>query len=186
MKKWLITLLLLAGAGALNAQERYYSSYPTKEELKGKQFYVEGGGPGVAFSANFDSRFQKGTTLGWGYRIGLGVDWIDESHYDDLTGWHDDQTHSFATIPFGINYVFGKTSSNHAFEVGAGLTLLTRKVDRYNWDGGKEGNLLGHFTFMYRRQPVDGGFTWRIGFTPIIGTGGDLAPSGAIGLGYSF
>ncbi len=90
------------------------------------------------------------------------------------------------TIPMGINYVFGKTSSNHAFEVGAGLTLLTRKVERFNWDEHKEGNLIGHFTFMYRRQPINGGFTWRIGFTPIIGTGGNLVPSGAIGLGYSF
>jgi hypothetical protein len=50
----------------------------------------------------------------------------------------------------------------------------------------REGNFIGHFNFMYRRQPVDGGFSWRIGITPIINTDGDIYPFAAIGLGYSF
>lgn len=168
---------MLACAATLSAQT---SSWPTPGTLKGKQFYVEGGGPGVVFSANYDSRFEQGATLGWGYRVGLGFDWIDEE--DD---WLRDDVHSFATIPIGINYVFGKTDSDHAFEAGAGLTLLTRRVSRYTYDGGA-GHVMGHCSFMYRRQPVDGGFTWRIGLTPIIGTAGDAMISAAIGLGYSF
>ncbi len=177
MKKTLISLLLVAVAGTLSAQN------PT-----GKQVYVEGGGPGVAFSANFDSRFQKGATLGWGYRLGVGFELYDKEHRGS-DGYYDWTTRSYPTIPIGLNYVFGKPTSDHAFEVGAGVTLLTHKRVLYTYGGdddARPGNMIGHFTFMYRRQPVHGGFTWRIGFMPVIGTSGDIVPSAAIGLGYSF
>jgi hypothetical protein len=39
---------------------------------------------------------------------------------------------------------------------------------------------------MYRRIPVNGGFSFRAGFTPIIGTSGDLVPMVALGFGYIF
>ncbi len=153
------------------------------DNVTGRQFYAEFGGPGVIFSANFDSRFTGNTGLGLGYRIGMGFGVTSE----DVPDSWDSRTRTYITVPLGLNYVFGKTRSPHAFEIGAGLTLLTKRTSVYNyWDDRSEGNVIGHFAFMYRLKPVGGGFTWRIGFTPIIGTAGNIMPSGCVGIGYSF
>lgn len=184
MKNLFYVIMLAAMCAALpaNAQNN------VEDNVTGKQFYVEGGGPGVILSVYFDSRFTRDRALGWGYRIGTGFGsrYESESYYEGGDYYYEDYQHSYVTIPMGINYVFGKSTSNHAFEAGAGISILTRKVCLYDYEFENKGNLLGYFSFMYRRQPINGGFTWRIGFTPIIGTGGDIVPSGAIGLGYSF
>jgi len=86
-----------------------------------------------------------------------------------------------------LNYVFGKPNSAHTFEVGAGVTYLTHHVALYYYENNKKtGHAIGFLTFMYRKIPVNGGFSFRIGYTPIIGTGGDLMFSGAIGFGFAF
>ncbi|OAV67819.1 hypothetical protein Barb6_02242 [Bacteroidales bacterium Barb6] len=184
-------LFSLAGIQTVQAQEA----------LRNKQIYVEGGGAGVALSFNFDSRFKSGEALGFGYRAGLGLgaySYYDGSGYqwytNEETGepysyysFGTERTRAYFTIPLGLNYIFGKKNSPHTFEVGAGATILTRKVDVLSYDGHyKEGYLIGHLSFMYRRVPVDGGFTWRIGVTPIIGTAGDIVPMLAVGIGYAF
>ncbi len=160
------------------------------DRMNGRQFYAELGGPGVLFSMNFDSRFVAGEALGFGYRLGIGFNFGDVAmKRTDSAGnpYTEYDTRSYMTFPVGINYVFGKNNSSHAFEVGAGVTLLSRKADIYNYDGNhKDGNVIGNFAFMYRFKPVGGGVTWRIGFTPIIGTAGDIMPSGAVGIGYAF
>jgi hypothetical protein len=183
MKK--IIFLLIAMAFILVSQP-----VKSQEKISGKQIYAEFGGPGVLFSANFDSRFKSGETLGFGYRLGLGFSFYEfeesTSTYDSGYSYYESYTHSYYTIPVGLNYVFGKKSSPHTFEVGAGATFLTRSVSIFYFDEAKKGNVIGNISFMYRRQPSDGGFTWRIGFTPIVGTSGDLFPSGAIGIGYAF
>ena len=72
------------------------------------------------------------------------------------------------------------------FEVGAGATFLTRKVSLFYYDVETPGQFIGHLSFMYRISPVNGGVSFRIGFTPVIGTSGDLYPMAGIGLGYAF
>jgi hypothetical protein len=126
--------------------------------------------------------------MGWGFRAGLGFTLIEEQIqvYQPNQTYYNYKTRSVATLPVGINYLFGKPNSANMFEVGAGFTLLSRKSSILNYNDYKEGNFLGHFDFMYRRQPSDGGFSWRIGFTPIINPDGDIFPFGAIGLGYTF
>jgi hypothetical protein len=162
----------------------------SQEEISGKHIFTELGGPGVIFSANFDSRFKNHERLGLGYRVGVGFGLGDFS--EDIKTEHDvhyygyTQTRTYYSIPVGLNYVFGKKNSANTFEIGAGATFLTRKVSLYYYDYENPGYFIGHFQFMYRRVPVNGGFTFRVGFTPIIGTSGDLFPSGAIGFGYAF
>jgi hypothetical protein len=154
-----------------------------------KQFYTEAGGPGVLFSANIDSRFKAGEKTGWGYRAGLGFTLVDDETITTQPGGgtnYNFRTRSVATLPLGLNYVFGKPGSANMLEVGAGVTVLSRKSSILNYNDYKEGHLLGHFTFMYRRQPLDGGFSWRVGLTPIINPDGDIVPFGAIGLGFTF
>ena len=93
---------------------------------------------------------------------------------------------SFYSVPVGINYIFGRPHWSSSFEVGAGVTLLSRKVSLYNYKFEKPGHMVGHLNIMYRLMPVNGGFSFRIGITPIIGTAGDFFPTGALSLGYAF
>lgn len=169
----------------------FHGSAQTTENISEKafkQFYTELGGPGVLFSANLDSRFKRNERMGWGFRAGVGFTLVDQETFITTPGgpYYESKTRSVVTIPVGINYLFGKPGSANMFEVGAGATVLSRKSSILNYNDYKEGNVLGHFSFMYRRQPIEGGFSWRIGFTPIINPDGDIFPLGAIGLGYTF
>jgi hypothetical protein len=157
-----------------------------------KTFIAELGGPGVLFSANFDSRFKATERLGWGYRVGVGY-FPGEYRVYTTTSFgtnYSYRTKTILSVPLGVNYLFGKANSDKMFEVGAGVTLMSKKVslfDGFDFDDEyKESNLIGHFSFMYRKQPVDGGYSWRIGFTPIVGSNGQVAFSAAVGLGFCF
>jgi hypothetical protein len=182
MKKTLFLLPALFAVLITQAQNQATATESKTEKL----FYAEFGGANVLFGANFDWRFKKDTRAGLGARIGLGFTINEKEEFDPTTGYYNYTTQSIATIPFGLNYVFGKPNSPNMFEVGAGATILTKKASVYAYDEYKEGNVIGHASFMYRRVPLDGGFSWRIGFTPIINTDGQIFPSGAVGLGYSF
>jgi len=157
---------------SLAAQENYVAN---------KLFYTELGGAGVIMSANFDGRFIAQSRLGLGYRIGAGFGVGRFDRGDDYG-----VRRTYYTIPVGLNYVLGKPNKSSTFEVGGTVTYLTRKVSLYNYDVYKLGNFIGMLSFMYRMMPVDGGFTFRAGFTPIIGTAGDLYPMVAVGFGYAF
>lgn len=148
-------------------------------------FFAEGGGPGIAFSANIDTRFNK-SHLGFGGRIGVGFVTAYNDYYDPMTGYYEwgDQE-SAITLPVQLNYIFGKENSPHTFEVGGGLTYVSRKLTIMNFYDEDRSNLFGTFAFMYRRQPKNGGFTWRAGFTPLIAKG-LIQPFGALGVGYNF
>ncbi|HEX5654985.1 MAG TPA: hypothetical protein VFX58_18040 [Chitinophagaceae bacterium] len=148
-------------------------------------FFAEGGGPGIVFSANIDRRFKPGH-LGFGARAGVGfvTAWDDE--YDPVSGaWTDWEQKTAITFPVQLNYIFGKSSSPHTFEVGAGATYITRKLEIMDFYDEKETKLFGTFSFMYRRQPVNGGFSWRIGFTPLLGEG-LIQAFGGVSVGYNF
>jgi len=185
MKK---SFLILAAIVSLN-----FSLSAQDERVANRYFYSEFGGPGVLMSVHFDSRFSSNSRFGIGYRVGLG---FGSGQFEDRRpnywGYYQYRTQTYFSIPVGLNYVFGRPNSAHTFEAGAGFTILTRKVSLYynnNWGQSRDdtkGNLIGFFTFMYRRMPEDGGFSWRIGLTPIIGTAGDLFPSGAVGFGFVF
>lgn len=184
MIKSICTVPFLAICFFANAQNNESSTGKTV-----KQFFTEAGGPGILFSANFDSRLKPSDRIGWGFRAGLGFTLVDNQKEIAQPGgqvYYGYRTMSIVTLPVGINYLFGKPGSANMFEVGAGVTVLSRKASVLNYNDYKEGSFLGHFEFMYRRQPVDGGFSWRIGFTPIINTEGNIFPFGAIGLGYTF
>ena len=156
-------------------------------ETANKLFYAEFAGPGVIMSANFDARFKSNDRLGLGYRLGVGFGYGDfDEKQKNQWGYYDRVTRTYYSIPAGLNYVFGKPDSPHTFEVGGGVTFLTRKVALYYLNEEKPGHAIGFITFMYRKVPVNGGYSWRIGLTPVIGTAGDLYPTGAISIGYAF
>ncbi len=178
MKRFFAAALVLLFSSALYAQKNTVGKYPGRT-----QFYAEVGGPGILFSANLDTRFAP-TSLGWGGRIGLGFYTGEEYNYNNGM-YYNYYSQSVVTIPVQVNYIFGKLDSPHTFEVGGGFTYAGKKIDIMNYNDSARSNLFGTASFMYRRQPMKGGFTWRIGFTPIIANG-YIMPSGAAGVGYSF
>jgi len=174
--------LLLAHNQSLSAQE--------ETQIPNKLFFSELGGQGVVMSVNFDSRFNSGTRLGFGYRVGVGFgigdfeEKLNNSSYE--YDGYSSVTRAFYSVPVGLNYVFGRPQTASTFEIGAGATFLTRKVSLYNYEIDKPGHVVGCISFMYRLVPVDGGFSFRVGFTPMIGTAGDIFPMGAVSFGYAF
>ena len=138
-------------------------------------FFAELGGPGILFSANYDTRFKQ-SRLGFGGRVGIGFVSAYDEYYDPNTGMYyggDEET--AITFPVQLNYIFGKQNSPHTFEVGGGLTYVTKKLNIMDFDAwdneDQRTQLFGTFCFMYRRQPINGGFSWRIGFTPLVCAG---------------
>ena len=149
-----------------------------EEKIAGKLVYSELGGPGVLMSVNFDSRFKCNERLGLGFRAGVGFDIGEFGMKQNIQTYY--------TIPVGLNYVLGKSNSNHTFEVGAGVTFLTREVVLFVSDKYRAGYAIGHLNFMYRFMPVNGGFSFRIGLAPVIGTAGEFFPMVAVSIGYVF
>ena len=166
LKVLTIPMMLLAFTLPATAQ---HSSRAT-----GTAAYAELFGSGLVISFNIDHRFQ-GKEDGLGFRAGIGGMAMGE----------------FAniTVPLQINYLAGR--DGRYFEVGIGGT--------YSNEGfldieGKEFPVIGTMTFGYRKQPVDGGFMWRIGLSPGFGVSLDdqghrpyfLPYFPHLGLGYAF
>lgn len=162
-------------------------SVTAQDEIKAsKALYAEFGGGGIIMSMNYDQRFISQSKSGLGYRIGVGFgiynykEIVDNNHYS--------YRRSTYNIPVGLNYVFGRADLSSSFEVGFGATFLTRKmaIDYFNSYEKQYGHFLGFLNFMYRRMPVNGGYNFRVGFTPLINASGDLVPMGAVSFGYAF
>ena len=154
-------------------------------------FYAELGGPGILFSANIDRRFTK-SAFGFGGRIGLGF----VTGYDIVTTtspttqpypYYNERQRSVVTVPIQLNYILGKPNSVSALEIGAGVTFAGKKLNIFDdyYSNNKGSSVFGTASFMYRRMPKDGGFSWRLGFSPVF-TGGYIQPSGAVSVGYNF
>ena len=111
--------------------------------------------------------------------------------YDPVTGYYQyGDEKSAITFPVQLNYIFGKENSAHTLEVGGGLTYVSKKLsimnfDNYPMEKDRRSQFFGAFSFMYRRQPINGGFSWRAGFTPLIAKG-YVQAFGAVSVGYNF
>jgi hypothetical protein len=99
----------------------------------GKSVFLELGGNGLGFSANFDARFTK-AEKGLGFRAGFGfLPGVSIGGNDDPTffSWP-----TILSIPVGLNFLLGKAPNY--FEVGLGATYFYGR---------------GRFTFFF--LPVD-------------------------------
>lgn len=180
MKKFLAVVAAVTASVLCYSQEEGRS-----KRIEGQHsFFAEAGGPGIAFSANIDRRFNA-SHLGLGARIGVGFVTAYDDQYDPNGNYIWGEQKSAMTLPVQLNYIFGKNNSPHTFEVGGGLTYVTKKLSILNYYDEDRTQLFGTFTFMYRRQPRNGGFSWRAGFTPLIGSG-LIQPFGGVSVGYNF
>ena len=164
----------------------------SKATVPYRSFIAEVGGPGVLFSVNYDTRFKK-ESFGLGGRIGVGfttgfkgTDYV----FDPINNyWYSNgrgRTVSSLTIPVQLNYLFGKAGSKSALEVGAGATYVGKYSDFFNDERDpRKSRIIGTTSFMYRRIPTNGGFSWRVGFTPVI-SNSLIQFSGAASVGFNF
>ena len=192
--KIIASILLLTTISLTTFSQRRAVRKEEPDNTTGRSsFFAEAGGAGIAFSANFDTRFTE-SRLGWGIRAGVGFVSADRTVYDPNTGWwYSSDPESAITVPAQINYIFGKRNSQHTFEAGAGATYVSKKLDimdfyQYGYNNtfrDRRSQLFGTFSFMYRRQPVNGGFSWRAGFTPLFAKG-LIQPFAGVSVGYNF
>lgn len=138
-------------------------------EKRAQNVFVELGAQGLLFTANYDTRFGNKRN-GLGGRIGIGYLSIDGS--------------SVITAPISLNYLLGK--GNKFFEMGLGATYLGFNGSEESFFDQEESTVLGTMSFMFRYQPVETGFSFRGGLTPIFNSDFFLPYYFGISLGYTF
>ncbi len=139
---------------------------------RSQSVYMEVLGNGLTYSLNYDTRFGQ-SLKGIGGRIGIG--------YVALDG------NSLTSVPFVVNYLFGK--DKHYFEVGAGATLLSAAAssDFGPVGSGEKGStFIGTMSLGYRLEPLDGGFTFRAGITPLFDRSTFFPFWPQVSFGYAF
>lgn len=168
-----------------------------KNEMATRSVFVEVGGPSLAYTFNYDFRFDRNTLTSWGLRAGIGGFKLSDQ--------------SLITLPIQATRLFGK--GKHYFEVGGGITFMNYRstytsyeytydpdtgqyiesfmdVTRKDWhfilDIDKTPAMMGTLNFGYRKIPVDGGFTFRANLTPLFNNHGFWPLFAGIGLGYAF
>ncbi|MCU0399422.1 MAG: hypothetical protein MUE75_00220 [Algoriphagus sp.] len=189
MKKVLLGMLLFFSALGIQAQETVTPH---------RSVFLELGGAGMAYSFNYDFRFDQSRMDSWGMRVGAGGYGLDGD--------------SFFSLPVMVNRLYGK--GPHYFELGAGLTFFAYNYQRYSYctSGYVDANgmyictntftaeypyefilpvdgspsVMGTMNFGYRKIPVNGGFTWRVSLTPIFNNNGFWPLFAGFGFGYAF
>lgn len=137
---------------------------------RAQNIFVELGGQGVLFTANYDSRFSNKRN-GLGGRIGIG--YISESG------------NNATTIPLSLNYLLGK--GKNFFEMGLGTTFFATGGNEDNFSfNDSNSTFVGTMSFSYRLQPEDHGFSFRAGLTPIFNKDFFIPYYAGLSLGYSF
>jgi hypothetical protein len=160
----LLYIILFLSFTQIMAQEK-------KSEFKRAQnIFVELGGQGVLFTANYDSRFSNKRD-GLGGRVGLG--YISEGGY------------RATTVPVSLNYLLGK--DKHFFEIGLGTTLFITGENNESFTFNDSNSaFVGTMSFSYRLQPIDHGFSFRAGLTPIFNKDFFIPYYAGLSIGYSF
>jgi hypothetical protein len=147
------------------------SQNPDNTGRRAQNVFVELGGPGLLVSANYDTRFANRRD-GLGGRVGIGYLSVSDV--------------SVTNVPIQLNYLLGKNGKY--FEIGAGATYAHAKHDNgdddfldFNGSG-----TIGTLYFGYRYQPMDDGFHFRAGISPLFNSSNFLPYYAGIGFGYTF
>jgi hypothetical protein len=142
---------------------------------RAQSVFIEIGGAGLFFSANYDTRFSQRRD-GLGGRLGLG--------------WGHLMNTVFVTVPFQLNYLVGGRS--HFFEAGAGATYMHlnnpyfgNPLIGHDPEVMINSNVVATTTIGYRYQPFNGGLNLRASFNPMLFEG-TIVPDFGLSVGYTF
>src|SRR5205085_6470816 len=105
-----VALAFAAALPALGADSTFDRRDRPNLEMRSanNSFYVEGGGPGLLYSLNYERLVEND----WGMRVGLSYTSFSAS------AGGSSASASFATFPVTVSYL-GVSSGNHALELGA-------------------------------------------------------------------
>jgi hypothetical protein len=137
--------------------------------------FGELGGPGQGLTTYYERAFGN-----VGARLGFGYTGVTEEDSESSEGY-------LITVPLMVSYL-GFGSDTHIFEVGAGgaLAYVDGTMSKFGIDS--KGSGLGGWgaaVVGYRRQPLDGGFQFRIGTSPLVTPDG-FVPSVYLSFGGTF
>jgi len=146
---------------------------------KPRAVFIEVGGPGLALTANYDTRFGDGRDK-WGFRVGAG-------YYNTGANW-------IASVPLQLNYLYqlgkdgsSKFAESSFLELGIGTTFMRSQgsTNGTTFEFDNDTGFFGTATIGYRYQQADGGINFRVGFVPTVSAYGFI-PIGGLSVGYTF
>jgi hypothetical protein len=167
----IVFLLSILFYSTTRAQRTTSTKADSLQNTRAQNVYFELFGPGLAFSANYDTRFSQQRD-GLGARAGIGF----------IAAGGD----SFFSIPVQANYLLGKASKY--FEIGAGATYASYTSSgffSFTNTSTTAHKVFGTMTFGYRYQPIDGGFNFRASFNPFFDSS-TFYPFVGFSFGYTF
>ena len=171
----IVSILLIALGCCMPVQnaQAQETTQSNSGDFARNSIFVELLGNGGLYTLNYDHKFFDHVSA----RIG--------AEYISLTGsdTNVEDRVSIFLLPVMINYLVG--NGNSRLELGAGAILggVDANVDNETVNGIGGGSFTG--TIGYRLQPRDGGFLFRIGFTPIVSSLG-FYPWAGLSLGATF
>jgi hypothetical protein len=164
----LLTLLALAVFASPAMADRLN---PGRDRLSSEDannsIFVEAGGPGLLYSVNYERVVEND----FGLRIGLS--YVSFSATASGGGSTSSASAGILAVPVIASYL-GLRGGNHILELGAGGTVVyaTGAASGSGLAASGSGmTALGTALIGYRRQPVDGGFQFRIGLEALVGKG---------------
>lgn len=135
--------------------------------------YIEIGGNVVVPSINYERRWNDL----WAWRVGF-------TYVSSKTEGSNENDTAFG-VPLMINRI-SAPQSNHHFETGLGVVLITGEDEGFNDEFDEDfSGAFGTLTVGYRYQKPAGGFVFRAGFTPVFDTE-DILPWAGVSFGYAW
>jgi len=183
MKRVTLLIILLLSAGLLNFR------VSAQTQPRSRAIYGELLGASQGVGVNYDARFKKGVSDGFGWRAGLGFGYSYSSTFVAFT-IADDKIDTFnqmfrLAVPLEVNYLLGKRNSK--LETGAGVFFC---LDRYTSDTGADPeNDYGFSPYLSLgyRLVTSKGFLFRAGVLPSYHFGGgSLSLYPYLGFGWAF
>ena len=143
----------------------------TFSQSKLNSLYIEFFGSGGLYSVNYDRMFSDniGARIGFMY---FAAEWL--IFFNDV---------EMVLIPTTMNFFVG--TGKNKLELGAGPVIVYGSMGFLGSDPIAGSGVGWTGTIGYRYQKDNGGFMWRIGFTPVL-LGSEFHPSGGVSLGFSF
>jgi hypothetical protein len=139
----------------------------SEERLSANSIYVEGLGPGLLYSFNY----ERLVVPDCGVR--LGMSYSSFSATAASTQGTSTASVAFMTFPITASYL-GISGGSHVLELGGGMTLAyaSGSAEGVGMSSSASGmGVLGNVLVGYRIHPRNGGFQFRTGFAGLIGQG---------------
>jgi hypothetical protein len=167
----LLTVLGLATFATPAKADRFN---PARERLSSpdefdanNSLFVEGGGPGLLYSVNYERLVETDC----GLRIGFSYTSLSASASSG--GSTSNASAAILAVPVIASYL-GLRGGNHILELGVGGTAIYATGAASGGGIAASGSgmsALGTALIGYRRQPPDGGFQFRVGVEALVGKG---------------